>query len=221
MTSDSKETITLLLVDDDPIIRAGLRAVLLGAEDIEILGEAADGEEAQEMMSKLRPKILLLDLKMPGMSAAELERWVREHHPETVTLVLTAHDRDAHLAGMIDAGAAGYMSKGGPVETLIAAIRRAAAGELLFDIEQMARARNWKTAVSEKLNRLTQRERLVLKLMSEGKDTKEIAQALSVSPKTVAFHISGILERLEVDTRQKAVAWVHANLGDDLERLLG
>src|SRR5574341_1469328 len=130
MTAKNKKTISLLLTDDDPIVRAGIRAVLSKATDIKIVGEARDGFEAQQLVGRLRPKILLLDLKMPGLSAAELEKWVRENYPDTITLVLTAHDRDAHLAGMMEAGAAGYMSKGESAERLIGAIRRAAQGEI-------------------------------------------------------------------------------------------
>ena len=144
MTNKPRQPISLLLADDDPIVRAGIRAVLTKATDIRIVGEAKNGLEAQEMVGKLRPKILLLDLKMPGLSPAELEKWVREHYPETITLVLTSHDRDAYLAGMMEAGAAGYMSKGDSAAQLIGAIRRAAQGEILFDVEQFARARQWR-----------------------------------------------------------------------------
>jgi DNA-binding NarL/FixJ family response regulator len=221
MTTRHKKTISLLLTDDDPILLAGLRAVLTKAPDIEIIGEARNGFEAQQMVGRLRPRILLLDLKMPGLSATELERWVRENYPETVTLVLTAHDRDAYLASMMEAGAAGYMSKGESAETLIGAIRRAAQGEILFDVEQFARARRWRETVSEKWASLTEREREVLKLIAQGLDNKAIAIALKITSKTAAFHVTNILEKLGVDTRQKAVAWVHAHLSDDLEKLIG
>jgi DNA-binding NarL/FixJ family response regulator len=221
MTTRQKKTISLLLTDDDPIIRAGLRAVLTKATDIKIVGEAQNGFEAKEMVGRLHPQILLLDLKMPGLSAAELEKWVREHYPETITLVLTAHDRDAHLASMMEAGAAGYMSKGGSAESLIGAIRRAARGEILFDVEQFARARRWRENVSEKWTSLTGREREVLKLLAQGLDNKAIAKTLKITSKTAAFHVTHILEKLGIDSRQKAVAWLHAHLPDELEKLTG
>lgn len=221
MTAKNKKTISLLLTDDDPIVRAGIRAVLSKATDIKIVGEARDGFEAQQLVGRLRPKILLLDLKMPGLSAAELEKWVRENYPDTITLVLTAHDRDAHLAGMMEAGAAGYMSKGESAERLIGAIRRAAQGEILFDVEQFVRARRWRETVSEKWASLTEREREVLKLVAQGLDNKAIAKTLKITSKTAAFHVTNVLEKLGVDTRQKAVAWVHAHLSDDLEKLPG
>lgn len=213
----TRNSISLLLADDDPIMRAGLRAILSTADDIKIVGEARDGIETKQMVAELHPKILLLDLKMPGLSPAELEKWVRENHPDTITLVLTAHDRDAHLASMMEAGVAGYMAKGETAEGLVKAIRRAAEGEILFDVEQFARARHWHETVSQKWNSLTEREREVLKLIAQGLDNKALAQTLHITPKTAAFHVTHILQKLGVDTRQKAVAWIHENISDDLE----
>jgi len=221
VTSRQKKAISLLLADDDPIARAGIRALLTKATDIKIVGEAREGFEAQQMVGKLRPTVLLLDLKMPGLAPAELEKWVRENYPEIITLVLTSHDRDAYLAGMMEAGAAGYMSKSESAERLIGAIRRAAQGEILFDVEQFARARHWRETVSEKLASLTERERQVLKLIAEGMDNKAIAQSLKITSKTAAFHVTNILEKLGLDSRQKAVAWILAHLSDDLEKLSG
>jgi two-component system, NarL family, nitrate/nitrite response regulator NarL len=219
MTTRQKKAISLLLADDDPILRAGIRSVLTKATDIKIIGEARDGIEAQQMVGKFRPQILLLDLKMPGLSPAALEKWVRENYPETITLVLTSHDRDAYLVDMMEAGAAGYMSKGQSADGLIEAIRRAAHGEILFDVEQFARARRWRETVSKKLTSLTERERQVLKLMVDGMDNKAIAEALTITPKTAAFHVTHILKKLGLDTRQQVVAWIHAHLTDGLEKL--
>ncbi len=109
--SDSEPIIRLVLADDQEITRAGIRATLSKAPDIEIIGEARDGNEAQQLTAQLRPHILLLDLVMPGPRAYEVERWVRANCPETVTLILTAHDRDAYLTEMVEAGAAGYLTK--------------------------------------------------------------------------------------------------------------
>jgi DNA-binding NarL/FixJ family response regulator len=220
-TSRRRKAVSLLLADDDPIARAGIRALLAKATDIKIVGEARDGLEAQQMVGKLKPAILLLDLKMPGLAPAVLEKWVRENYPETITLVLTAHDRDAYLAGMMEAGAAGYMSKSESAERLIGAIRRAAQGEILFDVEQFARVRRWRETVSEKLASLTERERQVLRLIALGMDNKAIAKNLEITSKTAAFHVTNILEKLELDSRQKALAWIHTHLSDDLEKLSG
>ena len=136
--------ITVLLADDHPLALEGVRSILNEAPDIKIVGETQDGNEIKQLVEKLRPNILLLDLKMPNLSPVELEKWVREHYPETITLVLTSHDCDSYLADMMDAGAAGYLDKKLKGNDLIAAIRRAARGEFLFDKEQMERAQKWR-----------------------------------------------------------------------------
>ena len=102
--------ITLVLADDHPIARAGIRAILDQAPDIKIVGEAQDGLQVKQLAARYRPQILLLDLKMPGLPSAEIEKWMRANYPKTATLILTAHDRDAYLAEMIETGAAGYLA---------------------------------------------------------------------------------------------------------------
>ena len=209
--------ITLVLADDHAVARAGVRAILSLASDIQIVGEAENGDEVQELVAKSRPRILLLDLKMPGMRPAEIEKWVRTHYPETVTLVLTAHDRDSYLTKMIDAGAAGLIDKSESGERLLGAIRRAASGEILFDREQLDRARNWRQGAGKQWESLTNREREILLLLVKGFDNAHIADVLTVTSKTVAYHVTNILEKLEVSSRQEAVAWVHTHLPEDLE----
>lgn len=103
--------ITVLIVDDHPVARAGIRAVIEQADDMEVVGEAQDGSEAMGLVEQLRPKVLLLDLKMPGVRAWEVEKWVRENYPGIIALVLTGHDRDFYLAHMLEAGVAGYLDK--------------------------------------------------------------------------------------------------------------
>ena len=124
-----EQKITILLVDDHPLAPQGVRTALAQADDLEIVAEAQNGQEAIQLVASLQPDILLLDLKMSGIRAAEVEAWVREHHPATITLVLTAHDRDFYLSEMLQAGASGYLDKSQRGEQLIEAVRRAAAGE--------------------------------------------------------------------------------------------
>ena len=123
----SEEIIRLVLADDDSLMREGIRAILSEASDIQIVGEAHDGFKAQQLTAQLRPRILLLDWQMPGPRPPEVVRFVRMHCPATSVLVLTGYDRDAYLAEMIDAGAAGFLIKNEAIASrLIEAIRRAA-----------------------------------------------------------------------------------------------
>ena len=206
-TNTKKRPITLLIADDHPALRAGLRVLFATAPDIQVIGEAQNSFEVQRLIAQLKPHILLLDLKMPGFSAAKLEKWVRLNYPETITLILTAHDRDAYLAGMIEAGAVGYINKRESADRLIDAIRHAATGEILFDETQLARVRNWREKVEDKWEHLTARERQVLALLARGADNKTIAQTLYITPKTVEYHITHILKKLALTSRQEAEAW--------------
>ena len=207
--------ITVLIADDEPVARAGIRTLLAQAEDIEIIGEAQDGYEAKELIPQLRPQILLLDLKMPGPCPHEIEKWVRDNYPEVVTLVLTSHDRDAYLASMMDAGVAGYLSKDESATHLIDAIRRAAEGIVCFSDEQIARALKWKEDVIEKWNRLTKREQEVLQHLAAGEDNKTIAKSLLISCKTVEFHMTNILRKLAMDSRDEVIVWMLKYRPDD------
>lgn len=156
---------------------------------------------------------------MPDTHPAEIERWVRTHAPETITLVLTAHDRDAYLADMMAAGVTGFLAKSEPDKGLIAAIRRAAGGEILFDDAQRARVCRWRKEIGEKRESLTDRERQALKLLAQGLSNKTIAEKLGVMSKTAAYHITNILSKLGVASRQEVIAWAHTHLPADLEKI--
>lgn len=199
--------ITVLLADDEPLARAGIRALLERANDIRIIGEAKDGFEVQRLVADLHPQILLLDLRMPGPSPFQLERWVRENYPETVTLVLTAHDRDAYLAGMMDAGATGFLDKDVQAEQLIGAIRRAAHGENLIDETQVSRIEHWHLNVEKKWESLTDREHHILQLLIQGMSNKQIAISMGIDQKTVEQHLTSIYSKLGVTSRAEAILW--------------
>ncbi len=211
------QAITVLLADDHPATRAGIHAILEQAADMQVVGEADNGNDVQKLVSKLRPQVLLLDLMMPGPSPAELEKWVRTNHPETVVLILTAHERDAYLASMMEAGAAGLINKQESGERLVEAIRRAVHGEILFNPEQLSRARRWREEAGDKWEGLTARERQILRLLADGLDNEQIARELVVSPKTIAYHVSNILGKLGVKSRHEATAWLHKYLPENLE----
>lgn len=203
----SRKKITVLFADDHEMTRRGIRYFLNQAPDIQIVGEAEDGDEIKRLVAELRPKILLLDLVMPNLLPVELEIWVRENFPETITLILTAHDRDSYLYGMIEAGAAGYLNKRLCAGRLISSIRRAARGETLYDQEQVERARRWREGVSRKWESLSNREREVLQFLSEGMENKGIAAALGITTNTVEKHLEKIYKKLGVASRAAAICW--------------
>jgi len=128
MAKQNGGTIRVLIADDHPVTRKGIRTILEEALDIKVVGEAKDGVEAKQMVAKLRPDILLLDLVMPGLRPFEIEKWIRTNYPKTITLILTAHDRDYYLAEAIKAGAVGFLTKEEAPQQLVEAIRRAARG---------------------------------------------------------------------------------------------
>jgi DNA-binding NarL/FixJ family response regulator len=208
--------ITIVIADDHPVARAGIHNLLSSDPDLVIIGEAENGIEAQELVEKLRPNILLLDLKMPGPRPADIERHVRTHFPETITLVLTAHDRDVYLADMIAAGVSGYFSKSVRGETLIKAIHRAVEGENLITEEQKKRVEHWQETKSGEQEKLTEREKEILGLMRRGMNNADISRELGISLRTTTFHVTNLLKKLGVSSRQKAIAWAYENLGEDL-----
>lgn len=214
MTAQIPRKISVLLVDDHPSLRAGVRAMLERTSDIYVVGEAGDGSEAEKMLDALRPNIILLDLKIPGFSPSVFEKWARENYPETLTLVLTAHDRDAYLASMMDAGAVGFLDKETKAEQLINAIRRVASGENLYDEWQKNRARQWHEEVEKKWNSLSQRERQVLRLLADGLSNKDVSSKLSITVKTLDKHLEKIYQKLGVASRTEAVLWGKENMGD-------
>ena len=199
--------IRVLLADDHPLARAGIRAALEKAADIEIVGEAHDGAEVRRLTAELRPDVVLLDLVMPGLRPVEFVHWVQANCPATEVLPLTAHDWDYYLAEMLEAGAAGFLTKSEPLERLVERVRCAARGQMLFSKEQRGRVKRWREEVGERWESLTAREREVLRLVAEGKTDKEIAQALQVKVKTVENHVSRILEKLGVNSRTRAALW--------------
>jgi DNA-binding NarL/FixJ family response regulator len=207
MTTQNQRNISVLLVDDHPPIRAGLRAMIEKTNDICVVGEAENGEEARRLLAELQPKIILLDLVMPGFSPSTFEKWARENYPETITLVLTSHDRDAYLAGMMEAGAAGYLDKSIREEALMDAIRRAAYGENLFDKGQKLRAQRWRADIEQKWNSLSEREKEILRLLALGASNKFISKDLNVTPKTVEKHLERIYQKLGVTSRAETVLW--------------
>lgn len=212
----TRRAIDVLLADDHPSVRAGIRAILERAPDLRVVGEAADGAEARRLTAALRPHVLLLDLCMPGPSAEETVAWVRRRHPETAVLVVTGYDLDPYLATVVAAGAAGFVPKVVAAERLVAAVRRAARGEVILTRRQRARARRWQREVGDRWESLTDREREVLRLAASGMNNVAIAEALCIQRKTVEYHVSNIHQKLGLASRLEVVFWGHQEWPDGL-----
>jgi len=204
-----QKKITIVTVDNHELTRIGIRKTIEGVSNMEVVGEAANGDDGIEVVEKQRPKVMLLETQIPGMPAREVGRRVREKLPEVVTLVLTDQDRDATLSEFIKLGVSGFLCKKRTGENLISDIRRAVKGELLFTSEQWERAHAWDKQVREKWEELTNREKQILCLMGKGETDQEIAKKLCISRRTVSFHIERMLQKLPVSKRVQAVVWLN------------
>jgi NarL family two-component system response regulator LiaR len=217
MVETTAEPIRVLIVDDHPIALAGIRTILSTAPDIEIVGEATTGAEAEALVAELRPDILLLDLMLPDRPPLEVERWVRRHYPETITLILTAHNRDDLLSQAVEMEVAGYVTKDITPHRLVQAVRAAANFEQLLTVEQYERAQEWERQVREPWEALTAREREVLMHLAQGKSQQEVAETLQITVRTVETHVTHLLSKLDATTTREAVVWVrkHGLVNDD------
>jgi two-component system, NarL family, response regulator LiaR len=207
----------VLVVDDHAVVREGLRAFLELQDGIEVVGEAADGEEALAAADRLRPDVVLIDLVMPRLDGVSALRALRERLPAARVIVLTSFLDDDKLLPALRAGAAGYLLKNAQPQELARAVRVAHAGEALLDpvvaarlVESLATSE-----AAQPLDRLTRREREVLELIGRGFPNKRIARRLDLSEKTVKTHVGHVLAKLGVtDRTQAAVFAVRAGLVD-------
>jgi NarL family two-component system response regulator LiaR len=216
MIDTKKATIRIVLADDHAITRVGIRQILEAVPDMKVVGEAENGDQAQELVAELRPDVVLLDLVMPGRRAYEVDEWVRVNCPETVALILTGHHRERFLAQAVNQGVKGYLTKDQGCDQLIAAIRRAVSGECLMTDEQIERADRWNREVGQPWNSLTEREQQMLKLFAGGLDGPKIAGQLKISIKSVEFHATNIYKKLGVASRVQAVAWYCTHRPDEI-----
>lgn len=209
----------VLICDDQAIIRDGLEMLLKLEKDIDVLGQAQDGAEAVELAAKLQPDLVLMDLKMPGMTGIEATRQIRAKYPHIKVLVLTTYDDDEWVFDAIRAGAAGYLLKDTPREDVIKAIKGTLTGKTFVDpavvgklLTQVAgKAAQPATLLTDKL---TEREADVLRLIARGFTNADIAEQLHLSEGTVRNHVSSIFAKLEVtDRTQAAVIAIQHGLG--------
>jgi DNA-binding NarL/FixJ family response regulator len=194
------DNIRILIADDHRLIRQGIRAMLDHEADMEVVAEAADGPTAVEMAGRLAPDVVVMDVNMPDMDGVEATRRIRGANPEARIVALSAYSDSRSASEMLRAGAAGYVLKTAPVEELTAALRAIVGGQVYLSptvagavVEDHVRGNG-----GGALGRLSDREREVLRLIAEGKSTKEAAFALSVSVKTVETHRRNLMEKLDL-----------------------
>ncbi|HCI81738.1 MAG TPA: DNA-binding response regulator [Ktedonobacter sp.] len=206
----SNEPLRVLLVDDHPLVRNGLRALLASMSGMIVVGEATNGEEAITRAEELQPDIILMDLHMPGLNGVEATRRIMQAHPHIGILVLTMLEDDASVFASMRAGARGYLLKGADQSEVLRAINVVAHGEAIFSPSIAQRLMQYFANMQPILPQsafpdLTEREREILGLIALGKSNATIAEELVLSPKTVSNHVSNIFSKLQVVDRAQAV----------------
>ena len=203
--------IRVLIADDHALMRAGVRALLAATEDIQVVGEAEDGDDAIREVRRLDPDVVLMDVAMPGLGGLEATLAVRKEKPDVKILVLTQHDDREYVSRFLKAGVAGYVLKKAAASELVSAIRAAHRGGLVLD-PGIARdvliegSRDKASDSSEDpYDTLTDREKQVLKLVAEGSSNKEIAEILEISVKTAMAHRGHLMEKLGLHSRTEVV----------------
>jgi DNA-binding NarL/FixJ family response regulator len=204
-------TVRVLLVDDQTLFRAGLRTLLSTRPEVEVVDEAGDGEEALRIAAQSRPDVVLMDLKMPRVDGVAATRRLRVQQPGCRIVALTTFEDDELVFEALRAGAVGYLLKDAPIERLVEAILAAARGESVLQpsvaskvLAELSRLSVQPAASPSALDRLSERERDVLRLLARGAANKEIAAALFLAEGTVKNHVTSILTKLEVGDRTQA-----------------
>jgi DNA-binding NarL/FixJ family response regulator len=196
--------ITLVIVDDHPVVRDGLSSMFARDPEFEVLGEASDGAAAVRLAERLRPDVILMDLRMPGMDGLSAITELTKRHASSRVLVLTTYDTDSHVLPAIEAGATGYLLKDAPRDELLRAVRAAARGEAVLSPSVAARLMN--RVRTPGTGPLSQRELEVLELVAAGTTNREAAARLFITEATVKTHLLNIYAKLGVSDRAAAVA---------------
>jgi len=204
------EKLRVLIADDHPLFRDGMKGLLSTQPDIEVAGEATTGEETVKLTGELEPDVVLMDVKMPGLSGIEATRRVLAANPRIRVLVVTMFEDDATVFQAMRAGARGYLLKGANSSEMLRAIRAAGNGEAIFSPKVAVRLMDFfsssrLSAPPEIFPELSEREREILDLIAQGYKNPEIAADLYLSPKTVRNHVSNILHKLQVADRAQAI----------------
>ena len=204
--------IRVVIADDHGIVRAGIRSLLEGQPDIEIVGEASSGPEAIQLATRLQPDVVLMDIAMPGLSGLEATQEIREQNPDVNVLALTMHDREEYFFAMLKAGALGYVLKESGPEELLVAIRAVYAGEAYLSpgVTKAVLADYLTQRMDKEQSRyysLTLREKEVFRLAAEGRTSREIAEILHISPKTVEKHRSSMMRKLNLNNLSELIKY--------------
>jgi DNA-binding NarL/FixJ family response regulator len=202
---------TILVADDHPLLREGIVQLLDKEADIEVVGQAADGEEAVRLADEKTPDVVVMDIEMPGIDGLEATRQIKAAHPEISVLVLTIHDDEEIIAALLAAGAAGYLLKTTYGKELVQAIRAVRLGEFVLDTRIGPKVFRAFTRNSSKptprhtSEKLSAREMEVIRLVAQGKSNSEMAQELFVSQRTIKGYLSDIFSKLGVNSRVEAI----------------
>lgn len=198
-------TIRVVLADDHPLAREGLRNLLEKAVGIQVIGEAGDGAETLRLVAELAPDVLVLDMEMPNLKGVEVARQLQAAGSSVHVLALSAYDDQEYIKGLLASGAAGYLTKGELPETIVEAVRGVARGEQGWVSRQIAaQMATWTQKEASSKTALTEREMQVLRLVVAGKTNQEIGLALKISEKTVEKHLDSIFTKLGVSSRVEA-----------------
>lgn len=205
--------IRVLIADDHSIVREGVKMILAKESDIEVAGEASDGQQALDLVERLKPNVVVMDISMPGMGGIEATQLVKERHPAVNVLALTMHEDESYVFRLLRAGASGYVLKRAAAQDLVQAVRAAAKGEA-FLYPSVARkvVEDYLKRVEmgekrERYDGMTQREKEILTLIAQGLSNKQIGERLYISIKTVQTHRAHILEKLGLHDRTELVRY--------------
>jgi Response regulator containing a CheY-like receiver domain and an HTH DNA-binding domain len=198
-------TIRVIIADDHNVVRKGIRELLNDEADIEVVGEARNGQELLDLVSALEPDLVVLDIAMPVMSGAEATRHLHARWPQVKVLVLTAYNDDPYIYSLIDAGATGYVLKTAESHEIVRAVRSVAAGQRVIDPEVEPRLLARVNPTASGADPITERERDVLRLAARGLTNKQIGAELGISDRTVQNHLANVYAKLGVASRTEAV----------------
>jgi DNA-binding NarL/FixJ family response regulator len=204
----TKVMIRVVLIDDHPVVRSGIRHLLEKTPDIVVVGETGEGSEAMRLIDELAPDVVLLDMEMPGQTGVEIARRLQAIGSRARILAISAYDDEHYIIALLASGAAGYLTKDEALEKIGEAVRGVARGEEgWLSRRAAARVAAWTRKGSPRKDDLTEREVEILRLLARGWTNGAVADALEVSERTVRFHVTNICSKLGVETRGEAVAW--------------